>query len=256
MADGGGDIGKTQELDALIIGAGFGGLAAALEATERGLKVGLCEALKYPGGCASTFTRDGVQYESGATLFSGLDEAQLFGQWRSRLDLPVHFDRLSVPIELRTASMTLPVPDDRSALIDAFCQMPDAPVRQLRAFFGAKSTTRYETTWSEALVRFLPLWPVRAVLIAVLLIGFFIETAAPGYGAFGLVSLAALALLLGAPLLAGMAEWWTVAVVLIGLLLDVIWLLPFLHISQAPLLFFRDIGRPSLVLKAGRFPPL
>lgn len=90
---------------------------------------------------------------------------------------------------------------------------------ELLAFFGAKSTTRYETTWSEALVRFLTLWPVRAILIAVLLIGFFIETAAPGYGAFGLVSLAALALLLGAPLLAGMAEWWTVAIVLIGLML-------------------------------------
>jgi membrane-bound serine protease (ClpP class) len=91
--------------------------------------------------------------------------------------------------------------------------------RELLAFFGATSATRYDTTWSEGLVRFLTLWPVRAVLIAVLLIGFFIETAAPGYGAFGLVSIAALALLLGAPLLAGMAEWWTVAVVLIGLML-------------------------------------
>ena len=91
--------------------------------------------------------------------------------------------------------------------------------RALLTFFGAKSSIRYETTWSEGLVRFLTLWPVRAVLIAVMLVGFFIETAAPGYGAFGLVSIAALALLLGAPLLAGMAEWWTVAIVLIGLML-------------------------------------
>lgn len=137
-----------EDFDVVVIGAGFGGLAAALEATERGLKVGLCEALKYPGGCASTFTRDGVQYESGATLFSGLDEAQLFGQWRSRLDLPVHFDRLSVPIELRTPAMTLPVPADRSALIDSFCQMPDAPVRQIQSFFAEQAAV------SEAL------WPI------------------------------------------------------------------------------------------------
>ncbi|MAD19407.1 MAG: hypothetical protein CMJ52_04190 [Planctomycetaceae bacterium] len=91
--------------------------------------------------------------------------------------------------------------------------------RELLAFFGASSSTRYETTWSEGLVRFLTLWPVRAVLIAVMLVGFFIETAAPGYGAFGLVSIVSLGLLLGAPLLAGMSEWWTVAAVLLGLML-------------------------------------
>jgi len=137
-----------EDFDVVVIGAGFGGLAAALEAAERGLRVGLCEAMKYPGGCASTFTRDGVQYESGATLFSGLDEAQLFGQWRTRRDLPVHFERLAVPIELRTPAMTLPVPDDRAALIDAFCQMPDAPVRQIQSFFAEQAAV------SEAL------WPI------------------------------------------------------------------------------------------------
>jgi membrane-bound serine protease (ClpP class) len=90
---------------------------------------------------------------------------------------------------------------------------------ELKSFFGAGKTMRFDENWSERLVRFMTLWPVRAILIAVMLVGFFVEIAAPGYGAFGLVSLVSLALLLGAPLLAGMAEWWTVAAVLLGLML-------------------------------------
>lgn len=88
---------------------------------------------------------------------------------------------------------------------------------ELLGFFGASSSFRVEESWSEGLVRFLTLWPVRAVLIATLLIGFFIETAAPGYGVFGLIALVSLAMLLGAPLLAGLSEWWTVLAVLLGL---------------------------------------
>ena len=135
-----------QDYDVIVIGAGFGGLAAALEAAEQGRAVAILEALKYPGGCASTFTRDGVQYEAGATLFSGLDDAQLFGQWRSRLSLPVRFDRLAVPIELRTPAMTLPVPDDRDALIATFCDMPHAPVERIRDFFAEQGRVA-EALW-------------------------------------------------------------------------------------------------------------
>ncbi len=58
--------------DAVVVGAGFGGLATALELTRRGARVALCETLDYPGGCASTFHRDGYAFEAGATLFSGL----------------------------------------------------------------------------------------------------------------------------------------------------------------------------------------
>ncbi|HND32895.1 MAG TPA: FAD-dependent oxidoreductase, partial [Myxococcota bacterium] len=36
--------------DVIVIGAGFGGLAAALSLAERGARVTLLEALTYPGG--------------------------------------------------------------------------------------------------------------------------------------------------------------------------------------------------------------
>ncbi len=87
----------------------------------------------------------------------------------------------------------------------------------LANFFGAAETTRLPETWSEGLVRFLTLWPVRAVLIAVMLVGFFIEIAAPGYGVFGIAALASLAILVGAPWLAGLSDWWPAIVVILGL---------------------------------------
>ena len=87
----------------------------------------------------------------------------------------------------------------------------------LSDFFGASEIIRFPETWSERLVRFLTLWPVRAILIAVMLVGFFIEIAAPGYGVFGLAALAALAALVGAPWLAGLSDWWPAVIVIMGL---------------------------------------
>ncbi len=89
----------------------------------------------------------------------------------------------------------------------------------IKAFFGAKTVIRLNESWSESMVRFLTLWPVRGVLIVVMLVGFFLEMAAPGPGVFGAIAVAALAVLLAAPLMVGLAQWWTAAMVVGGLLL-------------------------------------
>ena len=86
-------------------------------------------------------------------------------------------------------------------------------------FFGGATVTRFDESWSEHLVRFLTWWPVRGILIVVMLVGFFFEMAAPGYGAFGAAAVAALGILLAAPMLAGLAEWWMGLVVVAGLAL-------------------------------------
>jgi cation diffusion facilitator CzcD-associated flavoprotein CzcO len=52
--------------DAVVVGAGFGGLGTALELTRRGARVALCETFNYPGGCASTLHRHGFAFESAA----------------------------------------------------------------------------------------------------------------------------------------------------------------------------------------------
>ncbi|MGB5194512.1 MAG: FAD-dependent oxidoreductase, partial [Polyangiales bacterium] len=115
-----------RDADVVVIGAGFGGLAASLRLAELGADVVLCETLRYPGGCASTFTRQGYQFEAGATLFSGLGEGQLFSRWNEAWDLGLRFDLLDPLVEMRTARWSLSVPPDRDAFIERFCKLPNA----------------------------------------------------------------------------------------------------------------------------------
>ncbi len=103
------------------------------------------------------------------------------------------------------------------ALAYGFSSGTIADETELQTFLGSNTTIRLDETWSESMVRLLTLWPVRAVLIAAFLIGFFLEAAAPGYGIFGLIALVSLSVLLGAPLLTGLSDWWTIVAVVIGL---------------------------------------
>lgn len=88
-----------------------------------------------------------------------------------------------------------------------------------RLFFGAQNLRRYDQTWSESLVRFLISWPVRALLIAIFLICLFVELAMPGFGVFGGAAIVALLILVGAPALVGMAQWWDILLIVVGILL-------------------------------------
>jgi len=121
--------------DVLVIGAGFGGLAAALRLAERGKRVVVCEAQAYPGGCACTFERGGNRFEGGATLFSGLGERQLFRRWIERYDLDVEVDWLDPVVRFRSPGFDLDVPRDRAALIERIAALPGAPRQAVYSFF-------------------------------------------------------------------------------------------------------------------------
>jgi hypothetical protein len=90
---------------------------------------------------------------------------------------------------------------------------------QLLTFFGAQEITRLERSWSEGMVRLLVSGPVRVVLIVVFLLGLFLELSAPGLGVFGATAAVALLMLVGAPYLAGMAQWWDILLIALGLVL-------------------------------------
>lgn len=124
-----------EHFDAIVVGAGFGGLGAALGFAERGARVCLLERLSYPGGCACTFEHGGVEYEGGATLFSGFGEGQLFRRWIRDHSLDVRFDVLDPSVELRTDEHSVFATRSREALLAQFEAMPGAPVRALRRFF-------------------------------------------------------------------------------------------------------------------------
>ncbi len=124
-----------EPFDVLVVGAGFGGLAAALTLAERGARVCLCETLRYPGGCASTFQRGGFRFDAGATLLSGLEPSQPFGRWLSRYAPETRIDWLDPLVELRAPTLTLSTGRTRAALVAELCTLPGAPVSGIRAFF-------------------------------------------------------------------------------------------------------------------------
>ncbi|RLS28048.1 MAG: hypothetical protein DWH75_00350 [Planctomycetota bacterium] len=93
---------------------------------------------------------------------------------------------------------------------------------ELSSYFGATSLQRLDENVGDALVRFLTSWPVRLILVVVLLGGFLIEIAAPGIGWFGAAAALALALLVGAPAFAGVTSWWPLMIVVLGIALVLI----------------------------------
>ena len=53
---------------AVVIGSGFGGLAAAIRLGARGYRVTVLERLDAPGGRASVFRQDGFTFDAGPTI--------------------------------------------------------------------------------------------------------------------------------------------------------------------------------------------
>ncbi|PJZ85503.1 phytoene desaturase family protein [Leptospira harrisiae] len=59
--------------DVVVIGSGLGGLSSALSLSEKGQKVLVLEKGTSPGGCASSFKKNGYVFESGATTLVGFE---------------------------------------------------------------------------------------------------------------------------------------------------------------------------------------
>ena len=151
----------TDSYDVAVIGAGFGGLGAALSLAERGFKVALFETLKYPGGCAGTFTRRGYRFEAGATLSAGFAPQQQFRRWIDRHQLDLELEWLDPVIHFRAPEFSLEIPPDRDQLIAELCALPDAPSDKIKRFFAHQAQVA-DTLWQlfdEP--ELLPPWDIR-----------------------------------------------------------------------------------------------
>jgi len=62
--------GSSERPHALVIGAGFGGLAAAVRLGARGYRVTLVERLDRPGGRAYVYRQDGFTFDGGPTIIT------------------------------------------------------------------------------------------------------------------------------------------------------------------------------------------
>jgi len=62
-----------EEFEVIIIGSGIGGLCCGSLLASRGKKVLICEAHSKPGGVAHAFSKNGYIFESGPSLWNGLE---------------------------------------------------------------------------------------------------------------------------------------------------------------------------------------
>ncbi|MCZ7557604.1 MAG: NAD(P)/FAD-dependent oxidoreductase [Bacteroidia bacterium] len=77
--------------DVIVIGAGIAGLTSAALLATTGRKVLVLEGIHYPGGCASSYEKDGAVFDVGATTFSGIAPGQPL---RALFDIIGEFDAL------------------------------------------------------------------------------------------------------------------------------------------------------------------
>jgi membrane-bound serine protease (ClpP class) len=78
---------------------------------------------------------------------------------------------------------------------------------------------RFETNWSEELVRWINNPAVMGVLVMLAMLGVYMEMSSPGLGLPGLVAVVCVAIIIGSKYIAGMANWVEIAIFALGLLL-------------------------------------
>ena len=91
------------------------------------------------GGCAGTFTRKGISFEAGATLFSGLDDEQLFGRWRRQHNMDFSVEWLNPSIRFLSSSGALDIGRQKSSLIEQVVLSAPSREANIRQFFSAQS---------------------------------------------------------------------------------------------------------------------
>ncbi|MBD1859210.1 MULTISPECIES: C-3',4' desaturase CrtD [Leptolyngbya] len=71
----------------VVVGAGIGGLTAAALLAHRGYEVLVLDQALVPGGCASTFKRQGFTFDVGATQVAGLEPGGIHHRIFSELEI-------------------------------------------------------------------------------------------------------------------------------------------------------------------------
>ena len=114
-----------KDYDAIVIGAGNGGLTAALTLSRRGRKVLLLERHNLPGGCATSFCRGRFEFEVALHQLSGIGPESNPGPLRASFQQLGILDKLDIVIGKGMYRMIVPgsidiaLPADRSGTIEA-----------------------------------------------------------------------------------------------------------------------------------------
>ncbi len=143
--------------DAVVIGAGNGGLAASVRLAQAGMKTLLVEQHNLPGGFATSFRRGRFEFEA------SLHELNDFGSADNAGDLRVLFDELGVTDKIEWA----PIPDAYRVIsraekldatmpfgVDAFIQKMEGYVpgstKAMKKFFALAEEIRLAQAYSNS----------------------------------------------------------------------------------------------------------
>lgn len=143
--------------NAIIIGAGVGGLTAAATLAREGWEVTVLEAHVYPGGCAGTFYYQGYRFDAGATLAGGFSPEGPMAELGRLL-------AIRWPISAESPAMRVHLPDgskiDRLSGEARWEERERAFGPQSEDFWRWQETTA-EAMWSLATLK--PAWPPQSV---------------------------------------------------------------------------------------------
>ncbi|WP_226581612.1 phytoene desaturase family protein [Halobacillus litoralis] len=120
--------------DVAIVGAGFGGLAAAADLTKNGHRVAVFEASNELGGSAGKFEREGYRFQSGATVGMGFEEGGVFDRLFQRLELP------KPEMHLLDTIMDIHMPDRTIH----YYRKPEKWYREIERVFGTRASSIQE----------------------------------------------------------------------------------------------------------------
>jgi phytoene dehydrogenase-like protein len=129
----------TQKYDAIVIGAGLGGLSAATMLAKNGQRVLLLERHNVPGGYATSFVRGRYEFEIALHELSGIGPPEHRGTLYRYLDYlgvasKVEFLRLSNLYRSVFPDLDVTLPAGREAFEDKLCETFPDDAKGIRRF--------------------------------------------------------------------------------------------------------------------------
>lgn len=136
-----------ESTDFLIIGSGLGSLSAAALLVSKGHSCVVFEKNYLPGGCTSSYERQGFVFESGATTLVGLDED---------MPLKVLLDKTGIEFPVRKLITPMQVIQKSGKVITRHLDIEDW-IREAEQVFGKKGMRSF---WEECYKLSKKVWQV------------------------------------------------------------------------------------------------
>lgn len=122
---------NTKKYDALVVGAGIGGLTAASYLARRGKKVLVVEKMPYAGGCICSFRHKGYYFDAGPTSVSFM---KILSKVYGDLGIWDQIEWIKVHHQLISPNVDIDITDEK-ALIDGLSEKyPESHEELVRLF--------------------------------------------------------------------------------------------------------------------------